>query len=180
MSKCISGHSQACTSLSLHPFTHFWTIWQSLNITKKGGRNWGQPQASRPPWSVDPRVVPLYLNQCTGSSWNSPCPSSTSFISCSFFLCSLCSCFSPLHKKKKKNISLFCILTSHLHFVFTFFSSQERVCGGSTTPQEWFCGASSPTRMILWSVITHKNNFCQRQPCPARTTNSRVANFYFY
>ena len=84
-----------------------------------------------------------------------------------------------VHKKKKKKISLFCILTSHLHFVFTFFSSQECVCGGSTTLQERFCGASSPTRTILWSVITHKNDFCERQPCPTRTTNSRTADLIF-
>ena len=55
---------------------------------------------------------------------------------------------------------------------------QERVCGGTTTPQEQFCGASSPTKMILWSVITHKNDFCERQPCPTRTTNSWTTDFF--
>ena len=63
--------------------------------------------------------------------------------------------------------------------MFTFFTSQERVCGGTTTPQEWFCGASSPTRTILWSVITHKNDFCERRSCPTRTTNSWTANLAF-
>ena len=43
--------------------------------------------------------------------------------------------------------------------MFTFFPSQERVCGGTTTPQEWFvvrhrpqerfCGVLSPTRTIF-------------------------------
>ena len=32
---------------------------------------------------------------------------------------------------------------------------------------------------FLWSVITYKDDFCERQPCPARTTNSRTANFGF-
>ena len=85
-----------------------------------------------------------------------------------------------IRKRRKIFPSFASSFALHLHFVFTFFSSQERVCGGTTTPQERFCGASSPTRTILWSVITHKNDFCERQPCPARTTNSRTANFGFH
>ena len=133
--------------------------------------------AGRPPWSADQGVAPLYKNRCTGSPWHSLCPSSTSSISCSSLLCSLCSCFTPSSQEKEKKY--FPLLHSHLHFVSTFFSLQERVCGGTTTPQERFCGASSPTRMILWSVITHKNDFCERQPCPTRTTNSRTADLIF-
>ena len=53
-----------------------------------------------------------------------------------------------------------------MHFVFTFISLQERVCGGTTTPQERFCGASSPIRTILLSVITHKNNFVRSNHAP--------------
>ena len=81
---------------------------------------------------------------------------------------------------RKRFPSFAFLFASHLHFVFTFFSLQERVCGGTTTPQERFCGASSPIRTILWSVITHKNNFCERQQSPTRTTNSRMADFDFY
>jgi len=68
---------------------------------------------------------------------------------------------SKFIRKRRKRFPPF---ASHLHFVFTFFSSQERVCGGTNTPQERFCGALSPTRMILWSVITHKNDFCEIAP----------------
>ena len=82
-------------------------------------------------------------------------------------------------KRRKRFPSFAFSFASHLYFVFTFFSLQERVCGGTTTPQEQFCGASLPTRPILWSVITHKNDFCERQPCPARTTNSRMADLIF-
>ena len=84
-----------------------------------------------------------------------------------------------IRKRRKRFPSFASSFASHLHFVSTFFSLQERVCGGITTPQERFCGASSPTRMILWSVITHKNDFCERQPCPTRTTNSWTANLVF-
>jgi len=31
-------------------------------------------------------------------------------------------------------------------------------------PARMVCGASSPTRTILWSVITHKNDFCEIAP----------------
>ena len=138
----------------------------------------GQPQAGQPLWSVDSGAAPLYLTRCTGSPWHSLCPvipvSLRALLSSALFaLVSL-----QVHKKKKKKH--FLPLHSHLHLVFTFFSLQEHVCGGTTTPQERFCGASLPTRPILWSVITHKNEFCERQPCPARTTNSRTANFGFH
>ena len=46
-------------------------------------------------------------------------------------------------------------------------------------PARMVCGASSPTRTILWSVITHKNDFCERQPCPTRTTNSWTGDLVF-
>ena len=46
-------------------------------------------------------------------------------------------------------------------------------------PARMVCGASSPTRTILWSVITHKNDFCERQPCLTRTTNSWTADLVF-
>ena len=58
-----------------------------------------------------------------------------------------------IRKRRKRFPSFAFSFASHLYFVFTFFSLQERVCGGTTTPQERFCGVSSPTRMILWSVM---------------------------
>ena len=95
-------------------------------------------------------------------------------------LLSLLLFLSTFIRKRRKRFPSFAFpFASHLHFVFTFFALQERVCGGTTTPQERFCGASSPTRMILWSVITHKNDFCERQPCPTRTTNSWTAYLVF-
>ena len=84
-----------------------------------------------------------------------------------------------IRKRRKRFPSFAFSFASHLHFVFTFSSSQECVSGGTTTPQERFCGTSLPTRSILWSVITHKNDFCERQPCPTRTTNSWTADFVF-
>ena len=97
-----------------------------------------------------------------------------------FPLLSLLLFLSKFIRKRRKTFPSFAFsFASHMHFVFTFFSLQ-RVCGGTTTPQERFCGTSSPTRTILWSVITHKNDFCERQPCPARTNNSRTANFGFH
>ena len=61
----------------------------------KGRKKLG-PATGRPtPWSADSLVASLYLTRCTGSPWHSPCLSSTSPTSCSSFLCSLCSCFSP-------------------------------------------------------------------------------------
>ena len=95
-------------------------------------------------------------------------------------LLSLLLFLSKFIRKRRKRFPPFAFpFASHLHFVFTLFSSQEHVCGGTTTPQEQFCGVSSPTRTILWSVITHKNDFCERQPCPTRTTNSWTADLVF-
>ena len=95
-------------------------------------------------------------------------------------LLSLLLFLSKFIRKRRKRFSPFAFsFASHFHFVFTFFSLQERVCGGTTIPQERFCSASSPTRMILWSVITHKNDFCERQPCPTRITNSWTADLVF-
>ena len=95
-------------------------------------------------------------------------------------LLSLVLSLSKFIRKRRKRFPSFAFpFASHLHLVFTFFSSQECVCGGTTTPQERFCGASSPTRTILWSIITHKNDFCERQPYPTRTTNSWTSDLVF-
>ena len=145
---------------------------------KKGGRNWSSHMAGRPPWSADQGVASLYKSRCTGSSWHSPSPRYTSLGSRSPSLCSLLLLFfSKFIRKRRKIFPFFASpFAFHLHFMFTFYSLQERVCGGTTTLQERFCGASLPARTNLWSVITRKNDFCERQPCPARTTNSRTAN----
>jgi hypothetical protein len=73
-----------------------------------------------------------------------------------------------IRKRRKIFPSFASSFAFHLHFVFTFFSLQECVCGGTTTPQEWFCGASSPARTILWSVITHKDDFCEEATMPPK------------
>jgi len=130
-------------------------------------------------WPADQGVASLYKSRCTGSSWHSPSPRYTSLGSRSPSLCSLLLLFfSKFIRKRRKIFPFFASpFAFHLHFMFTFYSLQERVCGGTTTLQERFCGASLPARTNLWSVITRKNDFCERQPCPARTTNSRTANF---
>ena len=142
---------------------------------KKGGQNRGQSQAGRPlgrptPWWHSSRRASAQGAHGT--------PSAQFYQFHSEFLLPLLSLllFLPkfIRKRRKRFPSFAFSFASHLHLVFIFFSSQERVCGGTTTPQEQFFGASSPTRTILWSVITHKNDFCERQPCPARTTNSRM------
>ena len=75
-------------------------------------------------------------------------------------LLSLLLFLSKFIRKRRKKFPTFALpFAYHLHFVFTFFSLQERICGGTTTPQEWFCCASSHTRTILWSVITHKDSW---------------------
>ena len=128
---------------------------------KKEDENWPSHMAGRPPWSADLGVAPLYLTPCTGSPWHSPCPSSTSFTSCSSSpLLSLLLFFSKFIRKRRKIFPCFAFLVAfHLHFVFTFFSLQECVCGGILPrkngfvvrhrPQERFCGVLSPTRTIF-------------------------------
>jgi hypothetical protein len=86
----------------------------------------------------------------------------------------LCSC-SKSNRKRKKDFPHFFF---HLHFVFPSGLLQERVCGGTTTPQERFCAAFSPIRTILWSVTTHKDDLLWRRPSLARTTNSRTVNLF--
>ena len=126
------------------------------------------PATGRPtPWSADSVVALLYKNRCIGSPWHSLYPVYQFHSELLLPLLSLLLFLSKFIRKRKKRFPSFAFpFASHLHFVFTFFSSQERVCGGTTTPQEWFCGASSPTRMILWSVITHKNNFVRGNHAP--------------
>ena len=159
---------------------HFWIIWQSLSITEKGGHKLGQPHG-RPtslvgrPWGGTPLFNPVHRELMA-----LPLPKFYQFHLVFFLpLLSLLLFLSKFIRKRRKK-KYFLPLHPHLHFVFTFFSSQERVWGGSTTPQERFCGASSPTRTILWSVITHKNDFCERQPCPTRTANSWTADLDFH
>ena len=133
--------------------------------------------ASRPTWSADYGMAPPYLNRCTGSSWHSlypvlpvslRAPSSSAL----FALVSL-----QVHKKKKKNISVLCILicisclpSSLCKNVFVVVLLPRK--NGFVVhhhPQERFCGVLSPTRTI----------FCERQPCPTRTTNSWIADLVF-
>jgi len=147
---------------------------------KKGGQNRGQLQAGRPLG----RPTQWWCSSIRASAQGAHgTPSAQFYQFHSEFLLPLLSLllFLPkfIRKRRKRFPSFAFSFASHLHLVFTFFSSQERVCGGTTTPQERFCGASSPTRTILWSVITHKNDFCERQPCPTRTTNSRTADLIF-
>ena len=73
-----------------------------------------------------------------------------------------------VHKKKKKIIPAF--FPFPLHLCFLSISLQESICSGTTTPQEPLCGAVSPTRTILWRVITYKDDFCERQPSPIWST----------
>ena len=148
---------------------------------KKGAQNRGRPQADRPLG----RPTQWWRSSIrTGAQGAHGTPFAQFYQFHSELLLPLLSLLLFLSKfirKRRKTFPSFAFsFASHLHFVFTFFSLKERVCGGTTTPQERFCGASLPTRPILWSVITHKNEFCERQPCPARTTNSRMANFGFH
>ena len=114
-------------------------------------------QVGRPPWSAEPGVTPLYQKWCTGSPWHSLCPVLPVSLrapssSALFALVSL-----QVHKKKKKKISLSCILIrisclpSSLHknvFVVVQLPRKNgfvvRHC-----PQERFCGVLSPTRTIF-------------------------------
>jgi len=75
---------------------------------------------------------------------------------------------SSSQEKDKNN---FCIFSFLLHSCSLQISLQEHIWSGTTAPQERFSGADSPTRMILWRVITHKDDFCERQPSPTRITN---------
>ena len=89
--------------------------------------------------------------------------------SCSSSLYSICSCFCfKFTRKRKKIIPAF--FPFPLHLCFLSISLQESICSGTTTPQEPLCGAVSPTRTILWRVITYKDNFCERQPSPIWST----------
>ena len=95
-------------------------------------------------------------------------------------LLSLLLFLSKFIRKRRKRFPSFALsFASHLHFVFTFFSSHERVCGGTTTPQERFCGTSLPTRTILWSVITHKNDFVRGNHAPQGLLTLLTADLVF-
>ena len=137
----------------------------SAKIQKK----WGQGDLGRPLWSAGHGVPPLYKIQCTGPPQAAP---NRAALECPRVLPSLVHFLLFLfrvHKNKKKSNS--CISPFLSHSCFLSISLQERVCGGTTTLQEHFCGADSPTRMILWHVIAHMDDFCERQPSPTRTTN---------
>ena len=136
---------------------HFWTMWRPLCITEKRRIESG-PATGRPtPWSAEPGVAPLYLTRCTGSPWHSlarvPIVSLHALPSSALFaLVSL-----QVHKKKKKKISLFCILicisclSSSLHknvFVVVLLPRKNGFVVRHR-PQERFCGVLSPTRMIF-------------------------------
>ena len=85
------------------------------------------------------------------------------------------SLFKFIRKRRKRFPSLAFSFAFHVYLLpFT------RTClWWYNYPARMVCGASSPTRTILWSVITHKNDFCERQPCPTRTTNSWTADLVF-
>ena len=123
------------------------------------------------PTKADSVVALLYRNRCIGSPWHSLCPvipvSLRALLSSALFaLVSL-----QVHKKKKKNISFLCILICISYAFRVYLLLFARTC------LWWYY---YPVRTVLWSVITHKNNFCERQPCPSWTTNSRTGNFGFH
>ena len=155
MSKCIWGHSLACTGLPLHSFMHFWAMWQSLSITEKVGEKLGQPQASRPRGDT-----PLF-NPVHREPMALPLPEFHQSTSCSSLLCSFCSCFSPNSLEKEEKDLL--LLHSHLHFI-CISCLPSSLCKNVFVvvllprkngfvvrhrPQERFCGVLSPTRMIF-------------------------------
>ena len=132
-------------------------MWQPLCITEKRRIKSG-PATGRPtPWSADSVVALLYKNRCKGSPWHSLCPVLPVSLrapssSALFALVSL-----QVHEKKKKKISLFCILIcisrwpSYLHknmFVVVLIPRKNGfvVCH---RPQERFCGVLSPARTIF-------------------------------
>ena len=178
---CPSAFGATPRPAPAYPCTHsliFGAYGSHCAALKKEDTFWGHHMAGRPPWSVEHGAASLYKRWCTGVMGTllflvALVPRQVLPSFALFAIVSL-----HVHKKKKKKY--FLPLHLHLHFVFTFFTTQECVCGGTTTPQEWFSGASLPIRMILWSVITHKNDFCESQSCPTRTTNSRTANFDFH
>ena len=139
------------------------------------------PATGRPtPWSADSVVASLYLTRCTGSPWHSLCPSSTSHTPCSSFPSLVALVSLQVHKKKKKNIPFLCILIC-ISFAFRVYILlfARMFCGGTTAPQERFCGASSPTRTILWSVVTHKNNFVRGNHAPQGLLTLWTADLVF-
>jgi len=96
------------------------------------------------------------------------------------FIAPVLSLFLSLSKfirKRRKRFSSFAFLFAFRVYLLPF----TRTC-------LWWYHYS--TRTVLWCVITHKNDFvecyhkqeqfCEKQPCPTRTTNSRMADFDFH
>ena len=148
------------TPACIHSLLGPWASFQVLSQKSEKMRAWGT--------SVDHHGL-LYKSQGTGAFSCCPKPSCKWLASCSTSLLSICSfsCFKSIRKRKNN----FCISPFLWCSCFLSLSLQERVCGGTTTPQERFWGADSPTRTILWRVIIHKDDCCERQPSPARTIN---------
>mgnify|MGYP007043955278 CR=1 FL=1 len=117
---------------------------------KKGRMKLG-PATGRPT-TADSVVALLYSYQCTGSPWHSLCPVLPVSLrapssSALFALVSL-----QVHKKKKKKISLFCILIC-ISFAFrVYLLLFTRTC------LWWYY---YPARTVLWCVIAHKNDFVE-------------------
>ena len=127
-------------------------MWQPLCITEKGGRNWGQPQAGRPLGRPTQWWRPSIYPGAQGAHGTPfarvpPVPLRVLPSSALFALVSL-----QVHKKKKKKISLFCILIC-ISFAFcVYLLLFARTC------LWWY---HYPARTVLWCVIAHKNDFVE-------------------
>ena len=137
------------TPALIHAFLdHMAVIKHHRKSRKKLGPATGWPT----PCSADSGMAPLYLTGCTGSPWHSlarvPIVSLHALPSSALFaLVSL-----QVHKKKKKKISLFCILIC-ISFAFrVYLLLFARTC------LWWYY---YPARTVLWCVIAHKNDFVE-------------------
>ena len=137
---CPSAFGATSRPAPAYPCTHsciFGPCGSHYESMKKGGQNRGQPQAGRPIG----RPTHLWHSSIRASAQgahSTPSAQLYQFRSkLSFPLLSLLLFLSKFIRKRRKRFPSFAFsFASHLHFVFTFFSLQEHVCGGTTAPQE--------------------------------------------
>ena len=159
------GPCLGCTGLPLREFKCLRHI-HAFKCSTKAKKIWRQCRASRPHWSADQGVAPLYKSQCIGFILSAPNRAALECPRVLYPLCSICFCScSKFIRKKNRNIFppfsiplalrvSFRLCYKNVFVVVLLLRKNDFVvCSG---PQEWFCVF----------LITHKDDFVRGDQVP--------------